>query len=338
MAFGGFAPGFAYLVGGDPRLRVPRRERPRTRVPAGSVGLAGEFSGIYPRRLARRLAAAGPHRTGPVGRRPRPAGAADRRDDRAFRGPMSALVVRAAGGPVLVQDQGRPGHAAIGVGASGAADRVAHALANRLLANDPGAATLEVVLGGLEVEAAGTLWVCVTGAPAPLSVDGRAEPTGAVLALRPGQRLALGTPASGLRSYLAVRGGLDLPALLGSRAHDSLAGLGPGPVRAGDVIAIGREVAGTIGVDAVPASRYDAPATVRLHRGPRDDWATGLDALVGTPWRVAADSDRVGLRLEGEPLGVVPDREEPAQRGCPARRGPSCRRTDGRWCSAPTTR
>lgn len=49
VAFGGFAPGFSYLVGGDPRLHVPRRESPRGRVPAGSVGLAGEFSGIYPR-------------------------------------------------------------------------------------------------------------------------------------------------------------------------------------------------------------------------------------------------------------------------------------------------
>lgn len=49
VAFGGFAPGFAYLVGGDPRLRVPRRHVPRTSVPAGAVGLAGEFSGVYPR-------------------------------------------------------------------------------------------------------------------------------------------------------------------------------------------------------------------------------------------------------------------------------------------------
>lgn len=49
VAFGGFAPGFAYLVGGDPRLRVPRRDQPRTTVPAGAVGLAGEFSGVYPR-------------------------------------------------------------------------------------------------------------------------------------------------------------------------------------------------------------------------------------------------------------------------------------------------
>ena len=49
VAFGGFAPGFSYLVGGDPRLQVPRRDSPRNRVPAGSVGLAGEFSGVYPR-------------------------------------------------------------------------------------------------------------------------------------------------------------------------------------------------------------------------------------------------------------------------------------------------
>ncbi|MEV5002863.1 biotin-dependent carboxyltransferase family protein [Nocardioides sp. LML1-1-1.1] len=223
---------------------------------------------------------------------------------------MSALVVRAVGGPVLVQDRGRPGHAAIGVGTAGAADRASHDLANRLLGNDPGAATLEVVLGGLEVEAEGMLWVCVTGAPAQLAVGGRAEPTGAVLALRPGERLTLGTPPSGLRSYLAVRGGLDTPRLLGSRAHDTLAGLGPAPVRPGERIAVGRELAGEILVDAVASRRHEGPVTVGLHRGPRDDWAVDADALVARPWRVAADSDRVGLRLEGEPLGVVPDRGE----------------------------
>lgn len=223
---------------------------------------------------------------------------------------MSALVVRAVGGPVLVQDRGRPGYAAIGVGAAGAADRASHDLANRLVGNAPGAATLEVVLGGLEVEALGTLWVCVTGAPAPLRVDGRAEPTGAVLALRPGQRLVLGTPPRGLRSYLAVRGGLDLPPLLGSRATDTLAGLGPDPVRPGDRLPVGDEAAEEIRVDAVAPRPHDGPATVRLHRGPRDDRAADLDTLVQRTWRVAADSDRVGLRLAGEPLAVVPDRGE----------------------------
>ncbi len=223
---------------------------------------------------------------------------------------MSALVVRATSGPVLVQDRGRPGHAAIGVGTTGAADRASHDLANRLVGNDPGAATLEVVLGGLEVEAAGTVGLCVTGAPSPLHVDGRAEPTGAVLALRPGQRLVLGTPPHGLRSYLAVRGGVDVPPLLGSRSRDTLAGLGPEPLRAGERVAVGSEVAEEIRVDAVAPRRDDGPATLRLHRGPRADWATDVGALVSTTWRVGADSDRVGVRLEGAPLGVVPGRGE----------------------------
>ena len=76
VAFGGFAPGFAYLVGGDPRLRVPRRDRPRPSVPAGAVGLAGEFSGVYPRSSPGGWQLLGTHRRRAVGRRPRPARAA----------------------------------------------------------------------------------------------------------------------------------------------------------------------------------------------------------------------------------------------------------------------
>lgn len=223
---------------------------------------------------------------------------------------MSALVVRAVGGPVLVQDAGRPGHAAIGVGSAGAADRASYTLGNRLVGNDPRAAALEVVLGGLEVEAAGHVTVCVTGAPVPLDVDGRPEPSGAVLTLRPGQRLRLGSPASGLRSYLAVRGGIDVVPLLGSRSRDTLAGLGPGPVRAGDVLPVGRLAAGEVLVDAVPPRQYDEAPVVRAVRGPRDDWAADPDALVTRAWRVGAASDRVGLRLEGDPLGVVPGKGE----------------------------
>lgn len=223
---------------------------------------------------------------------------------------MSALLVRAVAGPVLVQDAGRAGHAAIGVGAAGAADRASYALGGRLVGNEPGAAALEVVLGGLEVEAAGHVTLCVTGAPVPLDVDGRDEPSGAVLTLRPGQRLRLGTPASGLRSYLSVRGGLDLPLLLGSRSRDTLAGLGPEPVRAGDRLPVGARASGPLLVDAVPPHQYDDAPVVRVVRGPRDDWAADPDALVTRRWRVGGASDRVGLRLEGDPLGVVPGKGE----------------------------
>ncbi|WP_418062724.1 biotin-dependent carboxyltransferase family protein [Pimelobacter simplex] len=221
-----------------------------------------------------------------------------------------ALVVRAVGGPCLVQDAGRPGHAAIGVGAGGAADRTSYGLANRLVGNSPGAAALEVVLGGLEVEATAATWVCVTGAPVPLTVAGRAEPTGAVLALRPGDRLRMGTPTSGLRSYLAVRGGIAVAPVLGSRSRDTLAGIGPAPLAAGDRVPLGADGTGELLVDAVPPTSYDGPVVLRVVRGPRADWVTDADRLVTTTWQVGAASDRVGLRLDGAPLTPAPDRGE----------------------------
>jgi biotin-dependent carboxylase-like uncharacterized protein len=201
------------------------------------------------------------------------------------------LVVQHVGGPCLVQDAGRPGHAVIGVGTAGAADRASYALGNRLLGNDSGAAALELTLGGLEVEATATSWVCVTGAPVAVTVGGREEPTGAVLALRPGQTLRLG-----------VRGGLDVTAVLGSRSHDTLSGIGPAPVRPGTRLPVGTAVAGEMLVDAVPPQQYDAGPVLRVVRGPRDDWVTDAERLVSQVWRVSTASDRVGIRLEGGSL------------------------------------
>lgn len=224
---------------------------------------------------------------------------------------MSALVVTAVdGGPCLLQDAGRPGHAAIGVGVGGAADRSSYALGNRLVGNAPGAAAVEVVLGGLEVEATAHVTVCVTGAPTPLDVDGRAEPSGAVLTLHPGQRLRLGLPPSGLRSYLAVRGGLDVPTVLGSRSHDSLADLGPRALAPGAELPVGTDAATEVRVDAVPPSSYDERVVVHVVRGPRDAWVRDVDRLVEQVWRVDAASDRVGLRLGGEPLTPVAEKGE----------------------------
>jgi biotin-dependent carboxylase-like uncharacterized protein len=226
---------------------------------------------------------------------------------------MSELIVHRAG-LALVQDAGRPGHAVIGVGRAGAADRASYDLGNRLLGNRPGCAAVEVVLGGLEVEARATCWVTVTGAPAPVDVDGRAEPTGAVLALRPGQRLRLGTPASGLRSYLAVRGGLAVRPVLGSRSRDTLAAIGPEPLAPGDRLPVGDGIVAEIDVDAVPPRAYDDRPVLRVVRGPRDGWVADADRLVATRWTVAPDSDRVGIRLTGGRLELRdPDRQLPSE-------------------------
>lgn len=220
----------------------------------------------------------------------------------------AALRVHRTGGPCLVEDEGRRGLAAIGVGRSGAADRSSYALANRLVGNAAGAAALEVTLGGLEVEAVdGTVWLAVTGAPAPVTLGPRAEPTGAVLALRPGLRLTLGIPVRGLRCYVGVRGGIDVAPVLGSRSRDTLAGLGPAPVVAGDLLPVGDEVADEMRVDAVPAQEYDDRPVLRVVRGPRDDWVREPDLLVTTTWTLAPDSDRVGVRLAGGRLDAIDD-------------------------------
>ncbi|GAB2935342.1 5-oxoprolinase/urea amidolyase family protein [Rhodococcus aerolatus] len=220
-----------------------------------------------------------------------------------------SLTVLATGPLALVQDRGRPGLGGIGVGRSGAADRASHDLANRLVANDPGAATVEVTLGGLRVRAEADLTVAVTGAPAPAEVDGTPVGHNAVLRLRAGQELALGAPPHGLRSYLAVRGGVTVEAVLGSRATDVLSGLGPDPLAEGTVLPVGAAPQEVPTVDQAPVrGPADGPLVLRARRGPRDDRVR--DDLFGREWTVSSRSDRVGARLEGDPLRPVEGRGE----------------------------
>ncbi|KAA1423779.1 biotin-dependent carboxyltransferase family protein [Mumia zhuanghuii] len=228
---------------------------------------------------------------------------------------MTTLEVVRSGPLALIEDEGRPGWSAIGVGRSGAADRASYRLANRLLANPAGAAAIEVLLGGLEVVArGGDAWVAVTGAPARLTVDARAVDPYAAVALREGQRLRMGLPPAGLRSYVAVRGGIDVPPVLGSRSRDVLAGIGPEPLAAGDRLVVGPAPAAYPHVDAVPAPAYEDEVVLRVVRGPRDDWILDPDLLVGATWHASANTDRVGMRLDGPPLRLVrPDRQLPSE-------------------------
>ena len=130
---------------------------------------------------------------------------------------MKLEVVR-PGFSTTVQDLGRPGHAALGVSRSGAADRASFELANRLVGNPSGAAALEVTLGGLVLRASSVTTVAVTGALCAVSPGGMNGP----ITLRPGDELVLGMASAGLRCYVAVRGGIDVPPVLGSRSTDTL--------------------------------------------------------------------------------------------------------------------
>jgi len=345
VGFGGFAPGFAYLVDGDPRLHVPRRGEPRTRVPAGSVALAGDFSGIYPQdspggwqligttdavlwdvdrdppallapgtsvrfvdadqtSSSSNLAPAAPPVTGMGGTTgPLDSGGSRVGGDIGQRG----LEVLATGPLTLVEDLGRPGLADAGVGRSGAADPTAYLLGLRLVGHlldphepsEPAPASLEVTLGGLSVRAHGDLLVALTGAPCPADVDGRPVPHGAPVALVDGAVLTLGVPAAGLRTWLAVRGGVTVTPVLGSRATDTLARVGPPLPGAGDLLPIGPPPATFPVVEVAPQpSLTDGEVVLDVGPGPRAGWCdlTGVDE---TSWAVSSRSNRVGIRLEG---------------------------------------
>jgi biotin-dependent carboxylase-like uncharacterized protein len=221
-----------------------------------------------------------------------------------------ALTVVEPGPLTTVQDAGRVGLAALGIGRSGPCDRSSHRRANRLVANDPGAAALEATYGGLVVEAGADLVMAVSGARCP------DVPHNAVFTLRAGARLRLPAPAAGLRTYVAVRGAIAVPEVLGSRSTDVLAGIGPTPLRAGDVLPVGDPPREQPVVDVAPAQDPETgEVTVRILSGPRDDWfgGRGLQTLLHEAFTVTSESNRIGIRLDGPALERVEDRELPSE-------------------------
>ncbi|MET8800765.1 biotin-dependent carboxyltransferase family protein [Nocardia sp. NPDC004568] len=208
------------------------------------------------------------------------------------------IVIERVGAAATVQDLGRPGWFHSGVGPSGAADRGALRLANRLVGNPEGYAGIEVLLGGLTLRAKTSLLVAVTGAPAPATLDGTPVGHASVLHLAPGRRLRLGTTRTGLRSYIGVRGGIDVPPVLGSRSYDTLSGIGPAPLCEGETIPIGPQPRDWPNIDQVPLPGPGTTLEIHALPGPRDDWFTDPAALFAGHWSVSADTDRVGARLD----------------------------------------
>lgn len=231
---------------------------------------------------------------------------------------MTSLEVVAPGPLALVEDLGRQGWLALGVGESGAFDRGALRLANRLVGNREAAAGIEALGAGLALRATGRCTVAVTGTPGDLVVSrgGRVRPVPrrSPLQLAEGDLLEVGVADGGLRSYVAVRGGLRVPRTLGSASRDTLAGLGPAPLAPGDVLPVGSDAVTALHVDHAPLRPAAGPLRVVL--GPRDDWFTAeaVRTLTSATWTVTSTSDRVGLRLDGPVLPRRdPGRELPSE-------------------------
>jgi len=209
-----------------------------------------------------------------------------------------------------VQDRGRTGYSRWGVPASGAADRESARAANWLAGNDESAALLEVTLGSAEFSVGAACRVGIAGAPAAVTVNGAEVARTTTLALRAGDRIAIGPAREGLRVYVAVGGGIDVAPVLGSRATLSACAMGGFRGRrlaAGDVLPRGVAAeAGTraLSGDADPLVLRDE---ARVVAGPQFDLfsVSAREAFFGGRFRVSPRSDRRGLRLEGAAVAPI---------------------------------
>jgi biotin-dependent carboxylase-like uncharacterized protein len=228
----------------------------------------------------------------------------------------TTLEILNTGPLALVEDLGRPGLAHMGVTRSGAADRRAHTLANRLVANPGDRATVEVMFGGLTARVrGGDVAVAVTGADTDPAVNGKPFGTNSIHYAHDGDVISLGVPHSGLRSYLAVRGGFDVDPVLGSRSYDVMSAIGPQPLKPGDVLPVGHHTEDFPELDQAPVAAIDDDLIeLMVVPGPRDDWFVEPEFLVRTNWQVTNRSDRVGMRLVGMPLEYRwPERQLPSE-------------------------
>jgi KipI family sensor histidine kinase inhibitor len=335
VAFIGFRPGFPYLIGLDPALAVPRLDTPRARVAAGSVGLGGAQTGVYP--------AAGPGGWRLIGRTPARLFDPDRdppsllaagdlvRFTPVDAGRFEALAAGAAlaadaptasaSGPAVLrigsggihaslQDPGRPGWRHLGIGAGGAFDPACAALANLLVGNASQDPVLELAIRGPQLELLRPATVALTGAGMRAQAGGAALPFDRPVALPAGTGIRFQPTGHGARAWLAVAGGFAAPRWFGSASVDAGSGQFGAALAAGDTLHLERPPAddaeaatGPVGWWIESSVDLDQPAMLRFVVDADADAELVAD-LAGRLWRVAAAADRTGIRLDGAPLAA----------------------------------
>lgn len=222
------------------------------------------------------------------------------------------LNILRAGIFTTVQDLGRNGYRQLGVSLTGALDTPALRIGNLLVGNDENAAGLEITLGQFSTEFSRAGWIALTGAGCHAELDGKALWTGWRYAVKPGQILIMKTPTRGMRSYLTVSGGIDVPEVLGSRSTDlktGFGGLSGRPLRDGDHLPVGKnrsEPEHSIGIKQLLFGNR-----IRALPGPEyQEFSTeARDSFWRTSWQLSPQSNRMGYRLHGHALKRETDRE-----------------------------
>ena len=222
--------------------------------------------------------------------------------------PVNIIEVQEGGLFTTVQDLGRYGYQRYGVPVAGAVDSFALRVANVLAGNDEGAAGLEITLAGPKLRFQADTVIAVTGADLAPRLDGEPIAIWQAVAAPRGAVLSFGKPRDGLRAYLAVAGGIDLPPVLGSRStyvRSGLGGLNGRPLRAGDRLPVSNEgpsaqpVGRKLPVEHVPS--YGSSHVLRVVMGPQDDAFTpeGIQTFLSAEYAATHQSDRVGYRYQG---------------------------------------
>jgi KipI family sensor histidine kinase inhibitor len=331
----GFLPGFAYMGTVDGSIAAPRKATPRMRIPAGSVGIAGQQTGVYPRpspggwqligrtsldvfdatREPASLFRAG-DRVRFVPSRDPGSGIRDSRleprtNESRIPSPESrSITILKPGLFTTIQDGGRWGCQDQGVPVSGPMDRPAQRLANALVGNPPDAATLEATLLGPELRFDQPAVIAVTGADLEAAIDGKPAAVDASHRVESGGILRFGARRSGTRAYIAIDGGIDVPPVLGSRSTHVVCGLGGidgRALRAGDRVPLGpsthpwREGPSNRLRRGPSTSALRSPHGARLRAmgGPQDHYfdEAVFNWLTRTRFTVSPQSDRMGYRL-----------------------------------------
>ncbi len=337
----GFSPGFPYLGGMDARISAPRLATPRTAVPAGSVGIASSQTGVYPQespggwnligrtplrlfdpdRQPPALLSAGQYvRFTPVSKKtfynlvtPPTKPRASTIAQSAVRG----IKVLKPGPLSTIQDRGRHGFQDSGVPPSGPMDSYSMQLANILAGNDASAAAIECTLGGLELQFTHDAVIALSGADSQASIDGEPVLQNRGVRVKKGSVLALGMAETGLRAYIAVRGGLAAESVLGSRStfvRGGFGGLGGKALARGDFIPLA-DSRSNAGGDSIPlrilpqslVPVFSAECMVRAIPSHESDRFTeeALASFFSQSFRVSTNSDRMACRLEGTSLEHV---------------------------------
>jgi len=332
----GFLPGFAYLGPVDPAIAAPRRPSPRERVRAGSVGIAGGQTAVYPLDSPGGWQIIGhtPMRLFDVDQQPAavlaPGDSVRFRNEPRVSQQRSALtrpvvqltnaarsmMVIEPGLFTTVQDSGRWGHQVSGVPVSGAMDWVAHRTANALVGNEPSAATLEATLVGPKLRFEQRTTIAVTGADLGAMLDGARVPLSAAVSCPAGAILRFSNRSSGARAYVAADGGIEVPRVLSSRSTHVLSRMGGAGGRAllqGDRLGLGtpRSSGGRRRPVEAKSAVQGGGARLRVIPGPQHEFFPddAMEGLERSRFVVSPQSNRMGYRLQGPPIPRLPERE-----------------------------